>query len=65
MDLKDSALSAVEVSPVGLPQQDKMNREYPIAPDQFEGKYRTTRKEIWAYYACVDRGARPRGGGRH
>lgn len=25
----------------------------PIAPDHFDERYRTTRKEIWAYYACV------------
>lgn len=25
----------------------------PTAPDQFDESYRTTRLEIWAYYACV------------
>ena len=24
-----------------------------IAPDQFDERFRTTRWEIWAYYACV------------
>lgn len=32
---------------------DKTDR--PVAPDQFEEKYRTTRQEVWAYYSCVDR----------
>ena len=26
-------------------------QEQPVAPDQFDPKYETTRKEIWAYYA--------------
>jgi hypothetical protein len=25
--------------------------ETPVAPDQFDPKYETTRKEIWAYYS--------------
>lgn len=29
--------------------------EQPVAPDQFDDNYRTTRNEIWAYYACVVR----------
>jgi hypothetical protein len=29
--------------------------DQPTAPDQFDERYRTTRMEIWAYYACVDR----------
>lgn len=24
-----------------------------IAPDQFDARYETSRKEIWSYYACV------------
>lgn len=32
--------------------QDK-DVEQRVAPDQVEDKYRTTRWEIWAYYACV------------
>lgn len=28
---------------------------HPIAPDQFDERYRTTKMEIWAYYACVCR----------
>jgi len=27
--------------------------EQPTAPDQFDENYRTTKYEIWAYYACV------------
>ena len=25
----------------------------PVAPDQFDPKYETTRKEIWSYYSYV------------
>lgn len=25
--------------------------ERPVAPDQFDERYETTRKEIWSYYA--------------
>jgi hypothetical protein len=28
--------------------------DQPTAPDEFDERYRTTRMEIWAYYACVD-----------
>lgn len=48
---KDSELSAVEVDPAVQPQGDQKSEN--IAPDQFDEKYRTTRMEIWAYYACV------------
>lgn len=27
--------------------------ESPIAPDQFDERFETSRNEIWAYYACV------------
>lgn len=47
---KDDVLSTVEED--GLPP-NKIDQ--PIAPDQFDERYRTTRMEIWAYYACVDR----------
>ena len=40
--------STAEVDRAG-PKSDQ-----PTAPDQFDEKYRTTRMEIWAYYACVD-----------
>lgn len=26
--------------------------ERPVAPDQFDEKYETSRWEIWAYYSC-------------
>lgn len=29
------------------------DQEQPIAPDQFDEKYQTTKWEIWAYYAWV------------
>lgn len=29
--------------------------EQPIAPDQFGEGYQTTKREIWAYYSCVQR----------
>ncbi|XHG02355.1 hypothetical protein AWENTII_005711 [Aspergillus wentii] len=29
------------------------NTDQPIAPDQFDEKYHTTKWEIWAYYSCV------------
>jgi hypothetical protein len=55
--LKDTELSTVEVAngPQGeSPQVEVLDKnEQPIAPDRFDEKYRTTRNEIWAYYACV------------
>lgn len=30
--------------------------EQPVAPDQFDDQYRTTKWEIWAYYAWVING---------
>jgi hypothetical protein len=48
---KDPGLSTAEVDREGRP--DKI--DHPTAPDQFDERYRTTRLEIWAYYACVDR----------
>lgn len=44
---KDPANSTVEVDRAGLKAE-------PTAPDQFDERYRTTRMEIWAYYACVN-----------
>lgn len=44
---------AREVPQVDVDVQDESER--PIAPDQFDERYRTTRKEIWAYYSCVYR----------
>lgn len=51
--LKETELSTVEVdnSPQGeAPQVEDFDKS---APDRFDEKYRTTRNEIWAYYACV------------
>lgn len=44
---------AREVPQVDVDAQEKSER--PIAPDQFDERYRTTRNEIWAYYSCVYR----------
>lgn len=30
--------------------------EQPVAPDQFDDTYRTSKWEIWAYYTCVVHG---------
>lgn len=51
---KHATLSAEEVdremiSQVGVGEK----AEQLVAPDQFDDTYRTTRNEIWAYYACV------------
>ncbi|KAG0153910.1 Atg22B-1p [Penicillium digitatum] len=45
-DRKDDVLSTVEVDV--LPSN---KIEQPVAPDQFDERYCTTRNEIWAYYA--------------
>lgn len=47
---KDVVASTVEVE---RPQIDCKPEGGLVAPDQFDEGYRTTRKEIWAYYACV------------
>ena len=40
--------------PRDLPQIEVLDKsKQPVAPDQFDEKYRTTQTEIWAYYACV------------
>lgn len=31
--------------------EDSSEEDRPVAPDQFDPTYETTRKEIWAYYA--------------
>lgn len=33
---------------VGVPEED-----VPVAPDQFDERFETTKKEIWAYYWYV------------
>ena len=32
------------------PSGNEDDSEQPIAPDQFDERYETSRKEIWAYY---------------
>ncbi|KAI7970475.1 hypothetical protein EIK77_006320 [Talaromyces pinophilus] len=33
--------------------EDKPEEGLIIAPDQFDARYETSRKEIWSYYACA------------
>ena len=35
----------------GIERDSDINEEQPVAPDQFDPEYETTRWEIWAYYA--------------
>lgn len=35
------------------PTVDNVDKNSIIVPDQFDERYRTTKWEIWAYYACV------------
>jgi hypothetical protein len=37
-----------------LERKDSSEEGTIIAPDQFDDKYRTTKWEIWSYYACVE-----------
>jgi hypothetical protein len=46
------------LAPLSAPAEDPTkgaidvpNEDTPVAPDQFDPKYETTRKEIWSYYA--------------
>jgi hypothetical protein len=46
------------LAPLNAPAEDPTkgaidvpNDDTPVAPDQFDPKYETTRKEIWSYYA--------------
>lgn len=43
-DVTETGQACIE--PEGFPNHDR-----PVAPDQFDRAYETTRKEIWAYYA--------------
>lgn len=53
---KDTAKVEVDQDTQCSPQIEVLDKsEQPIAPDQFDERYRTTRMEIWAYYACVCR----------
>lgn len=51
---KDIVASTVEVERDSR-EVDGRPEDGLVAPDQFDERYRTTRKEIWAYYACVCR----------
>lgn len=56
------------VTPVAAPAENQSERkvavntildksaEQPVAPDQFDDQHRTTKWEIWAYYAWVING---------
>ncbi|CAL5869714.1 uncharacterized protein PFLUO_LOCUS3944 [Penicillium psychrofluorescens] len=44
---KDTILASEEMAPAGSPSAE----DKPTAPDQFDDQYRTTQKEIWAYYS--------------
>ncbi|KAJ5273243.1 hypothetical protein N7478_008368 [Penicillium angulare] len=50
---KDNALSTVEMDRQGsLPQEVEGSRKVEnIVPDQFDENYRTSKREIWAYYS--------------
>lgn len=51
--LKETELSTVEVDNSPQEQAPQMEDFDKSAPDHFDENYRTTRNEIWAYYACV------------
>lgn len=52
-------LSAADVKDVNVSQtlddaeDNKPEEGSIIAPDQFDARYETSRKEIWSYYACA------------
>lgn len=46
---KDTEESEYDVPSTASPIED--DDERPVAPDQFDPKYATSRQEIWAYYA--------------
>lgn len=48
---QDPVIQAIPDTEIGT--HVNVNVEQPTAPDQFEERHRTTRSEIWAYYACV------------
>jgi hypothetical protein len=52
------------LAPLNAPAEDPVKgaidipgADTPVAPDQFDEKYETTKKEIWAYYAYVAAGS--------
>lgn len=52
MDTQKETVSST--ADMGGNQMESDTTDHPVAPDQFDEKYRTTRMEIWAYYAWVD-----------
>ena len=46
---EDSKKDEFDVPSTESPMEDEDER--PVAPDQFDPKYATSRQEIWAYYA--------------
>lgn len=44
-------LTAEDPRKGGIIAEDSSEEDRPVAPDQFDPTYETTRKEIWAYYA--------------
>lgn len=51
--LKKTELSAAEVDNSPQEQAPQVEDFDKSAQNHFDGNYRTTRNEIWAYYACV------------
>jgi hypothetical protein len=53
--VKSPANIAGDVKDVDISQivDNKPEEGSIIAPDQFDVRYETSRKEIWSYYACV------------
>jgi hypothetical protein len=57
LDIEEGTKSPADnadVKDVNISQTvDKPEEGSIIAPDQFDARYETSRKEIWSYYACV------------
>lgn len=47
-------LSAAAEDPVKGAVDGDSNEDTPVAPDQFDERYETTRREIWAYYSYAE-----------
>lgn len=48
IDAEDVRKSLPDINATGQPDSDE---DRPIAPDQFDPKYETSKWEIWAYYS--------------
>lgn len=42
---------AFDAKPEELARHSTPDDEHPVAPDQFDPKFETTRSEVWSYYA--------------